>query len=92
MSCRAAGELFARSESRQGVAFALADLRTAAPPGPFDVILCRNSAFTYFVGSSGEAVGVERPLREANREAAQRPDGLELSLATWHAARVATHS
>jgi hypothetical protein len=43
-------------------------------------------------GSSGEAVGVERPLREANREVPRRPDGLELSLATWHAARIATHS
>lgn len=41
-------ELFVRSEYRQGVAFALADLRTSAPPGPFDIILCRNSAFTYF--------------------------------------------
>lgn len=45
---RRSGELFVRSEYRRGVAFALADLREARPPGPFDVILCRNCAFTYF--------------------------------------------
>jgi len=45
---RRSGELFVRPEYREGVAFALADLRGPAPPGPFDVILCRNAAFTYF--------------------------------------------
>ena len=33
---------------REGVRFALEDLREQAPPGPYDLILCRNLAFTYF--------------------------------------------
>jgi chemotaxis protein methyltransferase CheR len=42
------GELFVRSECREGVEFRAADLRGAAPPGLFDIVLCRNAAFTYF--------------------------------------------
>jgi chemotaxis protein methyltransferase CheR len=37
-----------RPEHRQGVAFVAQDLRTQAPDGPFDLILCRYLAFTYF--------------------------------------------
>lgn len=37
---------------RHGVRFQEADLRNAAPEGPFDLISCRNLAFTYF----GEAL------------------------------------
>ena len=33
---------------REGVTFVEQDVRRAAPPGPFDLILCRNVAFTYF--------------------------------------------
>lgn len=33
---------------RAGVTFVEHDVRQAAPPGPFDLILCRNVAFTYF--------------------------------------------
>jgi chemotaxis protein methyltransferase CheR len=33
---------------RRGVRFAHADLRRECPPGPFDLVLCRNLAFTYF--------------------------------------------
>ena len=33
---------------REGVRFELQDIRRQAPPGPFDLILCRNLAFTYF--------------------------------------------
>ena len=33
---------------REGVRFLLHDIRTAAPDGPFDLVLCRNLAFTYF--------------------------------------------
>lgn len=36
------------AEFRQGVEFQQQDIRTAAPDGPFDVILCRNLVFTYF--------------------------------------------
>jgi len=33
---------------RDGVTFVEQDVRQAAPPGPFGLILCRNVAFTYF--------------------------------------------
>ena len=33
---------------REGVRFLQQDIRTAAPDGPFDLVLCRNLAFTYF--------------------------------------------
>jgi chemotaxis protein methyltransferase CheR len=33
---------------RRGVTFALHDVRDEPPPGPFDLVLCRNLAFTYF--------------------------------------------
>jgi len=37
-----------KSEYRGAVAFACHDLRSGASDGPFDLILCRNLAFTYF--------------------------------------------
>jgi chemotaxis protein methyltransferase CheR len=37
-----------RPDYREGVRFALQDLREAMPDGPFDLILCRNLAFTYY--------------------------------------------
>ena len=33
---------------REGVIFLEQDIRRAAPPGPFHLVLCRNAAFTYF--------------------------------------------
>ena len=33
---------------REGVSFVRQDIRIDLPPGPFDLILCRNLAFTYF--------------------------------------------
>jgi chemotaxis protein methyltransferase CheR len=33
---------------REGVTFVAGDVRDAWPPGPFDLVLCRNLAFTYF--------------------------------------------
>jgi chemotaxis protein methyltransferase CheR len=39
-----------RDEFRRGVQFHQQDLRNAMPTGPFDLILCRNLAFTYFEG------------------------------------------
>lgn len=43
------GELFCvRPRHRDGVSFLHQDLRCEAPNGPFDLILCRNVAFTYF--------------------------------------------
>lgn len=37
-----------REPFRAGVRFAQADLRAAAPAGPFELVMCRNLAFTYF--------------------------------------------
>jgi len=37
-----------RPEYRGAVQFACHDLRSGVPDGPFDLILCRNLAFTYF--------------------------------------------
>ena len=43
------GSLFCvRHHHREGVNFVLQDLRSEAPDGRFDLILCRNVAFTYF--------------------------------------------
>ncbi|MGC2409626.1 MAG: protein-glutamate O-methyltransferase CheR [Methyloceanibacter sp.] len=43
------GSLFrVRPQHREGVSFLLQDLRSEAPEGFFDLILCRNVAFTYF--------------------------------------------
>jgi chemotaxis protein methyltransferase CheR len=36
------------SAYRGNVRFIEQDIRTALPPGPFDLVLCRNLAFTYF--------------------------------------------
>jgi chemotaxis protein methyltransferase CheR len=57
-----------RPELARRVTFAQHDLRSAAPGGPFDLILCRNMAFTYF----------DRALQEetcAKLAAALRPGG-----------------
>lgn len=43
-------------EYRQGVMFAKQDLRSEAPAGPFDIILCRHLAFTYFAPSLRQKV------------------------------------
>jgi len=37
-----------REGLRAGVTFELRDIRGALPAGPFDLVLCRNLAFTYF--------------------------------------------
>lgn len=43
-----AGEYQLREEFRAGVRFLRQDLRQHMPRGPFDLVLCRNLAFTYF--------------------------------------------
>lgn len=45
------GELCLREEHRQAVSFLRQDIRKDVPAGPFDLILCRNLAFTYFAPS-----------------------------------------
>ena len=42
------GELCARAALREAVSFACQDLRHEMPAGPFDLVLCRNLAFSYF--------------------------------------------
>ena len=43
------GDSFAlRAEYREGVELRCEDIRDRVPEGPFDLILCRNVAFTYF--------------------------------------------
>lgn len=37
-----------RDALRARITFLVQDLRKEAPPGPFDLVLCRNVAFTYF--------------------------------------------
>lgn len=41
-------EFCLRPEIKTGITFVRQDIRTAAPPCLFDLILCRNLAFTYF--------------------------------------------
>ncbi|MDJ0949285.1 MAG: CheR family methyltransferase [Alphaproteobacteria bacterium] len=43
-----AGLFCLRAEFRHGVAFHQEDIRETMPAGPFDLVLCRNLAFTYF--------------------------------------------
>lgn len=47
-----------KPEYKTGVEFVVQDVRRAAPVGPFDLILCRNLAFTYF-----DAEGQRQALR-----------------------------
>jgi chemotaxis protein methyltransferase CheR len=42
------GALVVRDAHRSAVSFHQQDLRREAPDGPFDLVLCRNVAFTYF--------------------------------------------
>jgi chemotaxis protein methyltransferase CheR len=42
------GTFLLRGIYRAGIAFERQDIREACPPGPFDLVLCRNLAFTYF--------------------------------------------
>lgn len=43
-----ADEYALRAEFRNGATFRVSDIRRELPPGPFDLILCRNLVFTYF--------------------------------------------
>lgn len=45
------GALAVRDRFRAAVALLVQDLRHEAPDGPFDLVLCRNVAFTYFAAS-----------------------------------------
>jgi chemotaxis protein methyltransferase CheR len=45
-----------KRQYREGIEFLQQDLRLGAPPGPFDLILCRYIAFTYFATPLQEQV------------------------------------
>ena len=45
---QANGEFRLRAAYRTGVRFDLCDVRENIPSGPFDIVFCRNLAFTYF--------------------------------------------
>jgi len=46
---RREGELYCvRDEYRRAITFRCEDLRASMPDGPFDLVLCRNLAFSYF--------------------------------------------
>jgi chemotaxis protein methyltransferase CheR len=65
----AGGEARLRPPFRDAVTFARRDLRGVVPGGPFDVVLCRNLAFSYF----------EEPVQQgvlAAIRAVLRPDGV----------------
>jgi chemotaxis protein methyltransferase CheR len=57
-----------RPEHRRRVTVARHDLREPPPAGPFDLVLCRNVAFTYFATDAQSAV-------LAHLAAALRPGG-----------------
>ncbi|HEX2104007.1 MAG TPA: CheR family methyltransferase [Solirubrobacteraceae bacterium] len=50
------GALVVRPEARRRVTVARHDLRDPPPDGPFDLVLCRNVAFTYFAPAAQRAV------------------------------------
>jgi chemotaxis protein methyltransferase CheR len=62
-------EWFVLPPFRAGVRFERGDLRAETPDGPFDVVLCRNVAFTYF------AEALQRRVAQA-LASALRPGGL----------------
>jgi chemotaxis protein methyltransferase CheR len=53
---RSGEEYLLRAEHRQLVTLALHDLRAAPPSGPFDLVLCRNVAFTYLADDHQRSV------------------------------------
>ncbi len=52
-----------RESFRTDVAFREEDIRIQAPPGPFDLILCRNLVFTYF-DRAGQEAALARMVEE----------------------------
>jgi chemotaxis protein methyltransferase CheR len=63
------GRFVVRAEHRRRVTVARHDLRDPPPAGPFDLVLCRNAAFTYFAPDLQRAV-------LAHLAAALRPGGV----------------
>ncbi|WP_212525578.1 CheR family methyltransferase [Actibacterium sp. MT2.3-13A] len=63
---RTDGQYCLRDGYRRGVRFERGDLREGVPAGPFDLILCRNAAFTYFDPAVQQAAfsGLDAALRD----------------------------
>ncbi len=57
------GNYCVRAGHRQGITFVLQDLREEMPAGPFDMVLCRNTAFTYFAPDQQRRVLAEMVKR-----------------------------
>ena len=57
------GAFRVREELTRGVTFRREDMRVVMPDGPFDVILCRNAAFTYFDELTQQAVAAQLVAR-----------------------------
>src|SRR5215210_2258556 len=55
-AARPDGALVVRPEHRRRVTVVAHDLRDPPPAGPFDLVLCRNVAFTYFAAEAQRAV------------------------------------
>lgn len=55
-----------RDEYRRNVTFRREDLRETMPGGPFDIILCRNLAFTYFDEATQRRIAEELMARLAD--------------------------
>ncbi len=93
------GERFRLKEALRGsVSFVRADIRGSLPEGPFDLVFCRNLAFTYFEEPAQRELA--RRLRERMRPSAllvvgshERPtlEGFEELTATPHAYRVTSN-
>ncbi len=54
---REGGVFVVREEVRRAVTFEVRDIRKELPQGPFDVVMCRNVAFTYFDARAQLEVG-----------------------------------
>lgn len=57
------GAFRVREELTRGVTFRCEDMRVVMPDGRFDVILCRNAAFTYFDAPTQRAVAAQLVAR-----------------------------
>jgi chemotaxis protein methyltransferase CheR len=70
---------------RQGVLFLPQNVRQEAPPGRFDLVLCRNLAFTYFAAALQEAVleRIAASLEPRGVLVIGSPEHLPGSLARW---------
>jgi chemotaxis protein methyltransferase CheR len=62
-SPRGSNRFALRAEFRGGVTYAREDLRVGAADGPFDLVLCRNVAFTYFDEALQRAVAERFAVR-----------------------------